>query len=372
VPFSIPRRRVGNWWLRPGATGYGQRSEWPHDSTCRARGPRLACECYRGTLPGECRRTGRGTAGLKFDDDGCEQNFAHGRGGAPARRARSTGRGAGLGPRLDLSSLVRRTPCRRGCRATRSLRKGNPNANIALPPNIKFFMLKNKPARQPKQPLALLPTYTIPEAATFLAMSSRTLLEWYAGEHPILRPSATLRGIALLSFRDLEEVYKIHLLRFKHAKSLQYLRRAMWDARERTGSQHPLIDNEIDVMDRLALIVPGRGRRKRRAVTLGDRSVPDYFPEVVRTWGVRISATKDEIFPWRYAADDDRSTPVSLNPEVMSGRLVLTGTRIPVNMIWGRARAGEKTEDIARDYRIDAQQVQQALAHIDKALPKVA
>jgi uncharacterized protein (DUF433 family) len=233
-------------------------------------------------------------------------------------------------------------------------------------------VLKNKPVRQLEQPLSLLPTYTIPEAATFLAMRTRTLFEWYSGEHPILRPSATIRGIALLSFRDLEEVYKVHLLRFKHTKSLQYLRRAMQNAREITGSRHPLLDHEIEVMERLALIVPGRGKRKRRAVTLGDPNVPDYFPEVVRAWGVRISAKKNEIFPWRYAADDDQSTPVSLNPEVMSGRLVLTRTRIPVNMIWGRARAGEKTVDIARDYGIDAHQVQQALAHIDQALPKVA
>src|SRR5262245_33678678 len=234
------------------------------------------------------------------------------------------------------------------------------------------MVLKNKPARRPGQPLATLPTYTIPEAATFLAMSSRTLLEWYAGDSPILRPSGYVRNIPLLSFRDLEEAYKVHLLRSKHEKSLQYLRKAMTHARQMTGSEHPLVEHEIDVMNRLALIIKGAGRRKRRAVVLGDPAVPDYFPEVVKAWGVRISKERDEILPWRFAAEDDESTPVSMNPEVMSGRLVLRGTRIPVNMIWGRRLAGERVEDIARDYRIDPRQVQQALAHIDKALPKVA
>lgn len=247
------------------------------------------------------------------------------------------------------------------------------SANIlVLPHGIQTTLLKNKPIRNPGQPLALLPTYSIPEAATFLAMSPRKLFAWYAGARPILKPSGYVRNIALLSFRDIEEVYKIHLLRSKHKKSLQYLRKAMHDARRLTGSDHPLLDHEIDVMQRLALIVPGRGRRKRRAITLGDTTVPDYFPDVVKAWGVRISKTRDEIFPWRYAADDNDSTPVSMNPEVMSGRLVLSGTRIPVNMIWGRRLAGEKVEAIAEDYRIDAQQVRQALAHIDKTLPKVA
>ncbi len=218
----------------------------------------------------------------------------------------------------------------------------------------------------------MLPTYTIPEAATFLAMSPSTLFDWYAGGDPILKPSAFVRNIALLSFRDIEEVYKIHLLRSKYKKSLQYLRKAMTDARAHTGSSHPLLSHEIDVMERLALVIPGRGRRKRRAVVLGDSSVPDYIPEVVKAWGVRISVERDEILPWRFAADDDESTPVSMNPEVMSGRLVLRGTRIPLAMLWGRKLAGERVEDVARDYRLDPVQVQQALAHIDKTIPKVA
>ena len=244
--------------------------------------------------------------------------------------------------------------------------------NLRPSARIQFTVLYKKPIRQPKQPLAELPTYTLPEAATFLAMTSARLFDWYASDNPILVASGHLGNVLLLSFRDLEEAYKVFLLRSKHSKSLQYLRRAMSDARDKTGSTHPLLTHEIDVMDRLALIVPGRGKRQRRAITLGDPNVPDYFPEVVRAWGVRISKTRDEIFPWRYASDDDSSMPVSLNPEVMSGRLVLRGTRIPVNILWGRMKLGEKIKDIAEDYRIDAAQVRQALTHIDETIPKVA
>lgn len=245
--------------------------------------------------------------------------------------------------------------------------------NIRCSSDSEFTVFYNKPIRRPTQTLAELPTYTIPEAAVFLAMTKRRLQDWYNGPSPILKASGSIGNIPLLSFRDLEEAYKVYLLRSKHTKSLQYLRLAMSDAREKTRSEHPLLTHEIDVMARLALIIPGHGRRKRRAITLGDPNTPDYFPEVVMAWGIRISQARNEIFPWRYASEDDISTPVSLNPEVMSGRLVLRGTRIPVNMLWGRLKAGEKVEDIAEDYRIDVKQARQALAHIDdQALPKVA
>jgi uncharacterized protein (DUF433 family) len=146
----------------------------------------------------------------------------------------------------------------------------------------------------------------------------------------------------------------------------------MSHARSLTRSDHPLLTHDISVMERLALILRGHGKRKGRAITLGDPSIPDYFPEVVKAWGVRVSKTRNEIFPWRYASEDDTSMPVSLNPEIMSGRLVLNGTRIPVNILWGRMKTGESVIDIADDYRIDARQVRQALAHIDQTLPKVA
>jgi uncharacterized protein (DUF433 family) len=245
-------------------------------------------------------------------------------------------------------------------------------ANTRSLSRIESSVLHRKPIRAPKQLIAELPTYTIPEAAEFLAMTAARLYDWYAGDNPILKASGSIGNILLLSFRDLEEAYKVFLLRSKHYKSLQYLRKAMSDARDKTSSNHPLLTHEIDVMERLALIVPGRGKRRRKAITLGDPYTPDYFPEVVKAWGVRISKTKDEIFPWRYASVDDRSTPVSLNPEIMSGRLVMTGTRIPVHMLWGRMRTGERVEDIADDYRIDAVRVWQALAHIDKTVPKMA
>ena len=53
-----------------------------------------------------------------------------------------------------------------------------------------------------------------------------------------------------------------------------------------------------------------------------------------------------------------------MNPHIMSGRLVVTGTRIPVKVLWGRRRAGDDVEEIAKDYGLDLDTVQKALTHI--------
>ena len=82
-------------------------------------------------------------------------------------------------------------------------------------------VLTQKPSREKGQDIRTLPTYTIPEAATCIALSQRTLFSWYDGEEPILKASGSFGDIHLLSYRDLEEAYRVYLLRAKFHFSLQ-------------------------------------------------------------------------------------------------------------------------------------------------------
>jgi uncharacterized protein (DUF433 family) len=234
-------------------------------------------------------------------------------------------------------------------------------------PVLRKIVFHHKPIREPGQDISTLPTYTLPEAAAFLAISQRTLFSWYSSKNPVLKPSGSVGGMMLLSFRDLQEAYKVHILRSKEHFSLQYLRKAMTQARKEYGSQHPLIElgRDIAILDKLIVSTPRRGRQPRRSVALGSPETSPYFPEVVKAWGKRI-VPMTRIYPWRYLKRDDTSRPVTLDPNVMSGRPVVTGTRIPVNILWGRIKAGEKVESIAKDYHLDAKRVRQALRHVDK------
>lgn len=227
-------------------------------------------------------------------------------------------------------------------------------------------MLRNKPVRQPGQDIRTLPTYTIPEAAAFLAIPRRTLTSWYEGKESILKASARYGAAHLLSYRDIEEAYRVFLLRERFDFSLQFLRRSMANARRMFRSQHPLqrADAIKECLRDLVYDKPARGKNPRTITSLGKCPGQQLVEEVANLFAERIEAGRF-IFPWRFAATDHKSRPVSMNPNIMSGRLVVAGTRIPVNTILGQKRAGQSVGEIAAEFGLDDMIVQQALTHID-------
>ena len=140
----------------------------------------------------------------------------------------------------------------------------------------------------------------------------------------------------------------------------------MRNARRLFKSKHPLqrADAIKECLRDLVYDKPARGRCPRTITSLGKKPGQQLVEEVANLFSERIEAGKF-IFPWRFAATDHKSRPVSMNPNIMSGRLVVAGTRIPVNTILGQKRAGEKVQDIAAEFGLDETIVQQALAHID-------
>lgn len=226
-------------------------------------------------------------------------------------------------------------------------------------------MLRHKPVRRSGQDIRTLPTYTIPEAAAFLAIPRRTLASWYEGHDPILKASGKYGATHLLSYRDLEEAYRIYLLRERFRFSFQFLRRSMRNARKMFRSQHPLqrADAIKECLQDLVYDKPARGMRPRTVTSLGKKPGQVVIQEVANLFAERIETGKF-IFPWRFAATDHQSRPVSMNPRIMSGRLVVTGTRIPVKVLWGQKRAGTDIDEIAAQYGLDRNMVEQALTHI--------
>jgi uncharacterized protein (DUF433 family) len=226
-------------------------------------------------------------------------------------------------------------------------------------------MFINKPIRKPGQDIRTVPTYTIPEAAAFLAINSRTLFSWYEGTEPILRASGAHGTAHLLSYRDLEEAYRVYLLRERFKFSLQFLRRSMLNARKMFGSQHPLqrADAVKECLKDLVYDKPARGGAPRTLTSLGLHPGQQVVQEVVDLFGGRIDAGSF-IFPWRFAATDQNSRPVSMNPNIMSGRLVVRNTRITVSALLESKRCGATIHEIAKDYCLDADLVKKALIHV--------
>jgi len=222
-----------------------------------------------------------------------------------------------------------------------------------------------KPIREKGQDIRHVPTYTIPEAAGFLAVRRRTLFSWYEGDEPLLEASGRHGAAHLLSYRDIEEAYRVHLLRERSGFSLQFLRRSMSNARKMFGSRHPLqrADAVKECLTDLVYDKPARGKSPRTITSLGQKPGQQVVDEVADLFAERI-VDGEFIFPWRFAATDHESRPVSMNPQIMSGRLVVAGTRIPVATLVGRKRAGESAGEIAKEYDLEPDTVEKALAHI--------
>jgi uncharacterized protein (DUF433 family) len=232
-------------------------------------------------------------------------------------------------------------------------------------------VLRHKPTRQVGQDLRDVPTYTIPEASAFLAVPTRTMQAWFSHKNRLLRPAGEYgRKLALLSFRDVTEAYILEVLRSIYRLPMKSLRHVLEEAQHETGLEHPLLDADLRVLFRgLVIKTPALGRRKQQFVDLShNRQLA--IPEVVNVLGRRVLKDSKRgpyrIYPWRFLLDDD-SRPVSLDPDVLSGRLVVTGTRIPVQVLLGRKLAGESAQHIADDYDIGLDAIQKALEHVEGA-----
>jgi uncharacterized protein (DUF433 family) len=191
------------------------------------------------------------------------------------------------------------------------------------------------------------------------------MLSWYEGAEPILRASGYMGSIHLLSYRDLEEAYRVYLLRGRVGFSLQFLRKSMANARKLFGSLHPLgrADSVKECLHDLVYDKPARAGQPRTVTSLGQKPGQQLMKEVADLFGMRIIPGK-VIFPWRYAATDQESRPVSMNPQIMSGRLVVTGTRIPVVALAEERQSGSTTAEIARDFGLEPETVEKALMHV--------
>jgi uncharacterized protein (DUF433 family) len=163
----------------------------------------------------------------------------------------------------------------------------------------------------------------------------------------------------------MEEAYRVYLLRERFHFSLQSLKKSMQNARRMFRSQHPLqrADAVKECLKDLVYDKPACGEQPRTVTSLLQKPGQQAIKEVVDLFGERIDPG-EFIFPWRFASTDPTSRPVSMNPNIMSGRLVVTGTRIPVSTLMESKRSGDTIKQIADDYSLDLAVVEKALIHI--------
>lgn len=200
---------------------------------------------------------------------------------------------------------------------------------------------------------------------------------WFAKGVGMLEASGSYFGdIALLSFVDLAEAYVLEVLRSVYGFNLATLRNIVANAKRETKLAHPLIEADLRILfKKIILARPARGRLPRQMIDL-EKANQLVIPELVDLLGQRILVDRKRvpyrIYPWRLLSSERDSRPVSMSPDVLSGRLVVTGTRIPVRVLLGQKLSGKSPKQIASDYHLSVEIVQKALAHIERPIQKAA
>ena len=213
------------------------------------------------------------------------------------------------------------------------------------------------------------PTYTLAEAAYYLAVPYATLRSWFLGRHyPVAAGKkffAPIIEIAdkkkqRLSFINLVEAHVLNAIRREHEIQLPKVRKAVTYLRNKLQSRHPLADQQFET-DGLDLFVQKYGEliNITRDGQLAMRNVLQSFLKRVKR-DAQGSPVKLYLFV-RGAMDEPFA--VVVDPAVSFGRPVLEGTGIPTEILAQRYKAGDSYEQLVEDYGRPKEEIEEAIRY---------
>jgi uncharacterized protein (DUF433 family) len=218
-----------------------------------------------------------------------------------------------------------------------------------------------------------VPAYPFAEAALLTGVPLSTLRSWVLGRpfpsrsgqrwsQPVIRLPKGQKQF--LSFTNLVEVHVLAAMRRKHALGLDAIRRAVRYVHDELAVDHPLAHeqfktNGIDLfVERLGELINAsrEGQLGMRAILVGslDRVEYDKHGRAVR------------LFPLLRREHAPKS--IVIDPRRAFGRPVVAGTSVPAADIRARFEAGDGVDELARDYDVSPELIEDAL----RATPQAA
>jgi uncharacterized protein (DUF433 family) len=205
-----------------------------------------------------------------------------------------------------------------------------------------------------------LPAYTAVRAGQIVRLSPSTLRLWARGDgaHAALFVPAQ-RSPLTLSFSNLVESFVLASMRRVHEIPMQRVRKALRFVGRELGVPRPLIHARfrtdgvrlfVDQADQL-LDVSSQGQALLREVL--DASLQRI------EWGREVAT---RLYPW-VRADLHGSQPKSIviDPLRGFGQPIIAGTGIEARIVTERYRAGESIAELAQDYRLDSEKIEDAI-----------
>ena len=215
------------------------------------------------------------------------------------------------------------------------------------------------------------PAYPVSEVARILNLPVATVKAWCFGQSYRLASGSPKRfksviqpadsNARLLSFANLCELHVLSAIRRRHKISLSKVRDSISYLRTQLGTDRPLIDkqfktNGVDLFVEHASHLLNVSKQGQEALR-GDFAVALARIERDRS-GMPI-----RLFPFSRSTTPDAKQPKSIviDPRLSFGRPVLSDVAVPTEVIVGRFRAGDTLVEMAKDYGVDEEEIEEAL-----------
>ena len=204
------------------------------------------------------------------------------------------------------------------------------------------------------------PAYTPAEAAHYLDVPVSTVRYWSLGRAQIsaLIEPAQARPL-VLSFRNLVELHVLSAIRRRHRISMSRIRGALDFVQERLGTEHPLAHQRFQT-DGVDVFVEQYGQ----LINASQRG-QTAMKEVLKNALVRVEWDSTgqplRLFPYTRKEMKGAEPLIMIDPLVSGGRAVIRGTRIAVEVVAERYKAGESIGDLAQDYGRLPEEIEEAI-----------
>ena len=205
-----------------------------------------------------------------------------------------------------------------------------------------------------------LPTYNAAEAAHYLNIPVSTVRYWSVGRDevlPLIKPAEV--GPLILSFANLVELHVLSAIRRKHLVSMPRIRKALDYVQRELSLIRPLADRRFQT-DGVDLFVEHYGHLIN-ASKQGQMAMKELLGNALIRVEWDNTGQPVRLFPYTRKEPTDSADMIMIDPSVSGGRAVIRGTRIAVEVVAERYKAGESIRELAQDYGRDSNEIEEAI-----------
>lgn len=207
-----------------------------------------------------------------------------------------------------------------------------------------------------------IPAYTVAEAAALVRLPVSTLKTWIHADAATSRrgllvvPAGRPR---LLAFSHLVEAFVLAAIRRGHGVALQRVRKAVRFVQKELEVERPLIHaafrtNGVD------LFVEHWGKLVNASQD-GQVAMRGALESSLRRVDWDRQGLAVRLFPIVRSGGGEQPKTIVIDPQRGFGRPTLAGTGIRVDVIVERYRAGESIAELAQDYRVEPERIDDAV-----------